>query len=569
MDLLAEYQFDITYVPGTQNAAADALSRLPALEYEEDMLVNVVSTSTSDPETREELIKGYQEDSQFKEIYEILDKQKPVPEELKNHMRHYSLGNDRLLYFSTPPENKPFRLCIPISPIRDTILHDAHDAPIAGHGAYMKTYDLISRAYYWPSMTKTIKKYCKTCTVCQTTKASTQKPPGYFRPLEIPKGRWQDVSMDFVTGIPTTAQGNDMILVVVDRLTKRAHFVPCQKTDGPKEVAYLFFSRIVALHGIPLVIVSDKDFRYMNRFWSSLLKICGTKMATSTTNHAQTDGLTKRVNRTLNQYLRAYINQDAHHWDYYLPLMEFAYNATYQATIRTTPFYADIGYNPRHTGVDTLVPHLDVGEDHAELHTRLATLLRQTQDYMVQGQQANETAYNKHHRHMSFKVGEWVLIDRKLYGNAAEIDLKNVPLFWGPVKVVKKLSDTAYELDLPEVKRRLRTVNIKFLKKFHRRSVYPNKPPATDTLARSRIYDINQILGRNWTKKEFLVNWIDCDPTITTIVKESWLENANPALKARLTKVWQNTMARGDVLNSTGENVRDPPRDPSDLNEDT
>jgi len=183
------------------------------------------------------------------------------------------------------------RLCIPDNKaLKLQILHDHHDAPIAGHLGIDKTYHSIANLFFWPKMSIAVKAYIKSCDGCQRNKPSSQAPTGLLQPLDIPTRNWEQVSMDFIVQLPVTKKGNDSIFVVVDRLSKRVHFIPTVTKVTAPEVAQLFFDHVFRLHGLPKVIVSDRDPKFISLFWKDLLKQLGTQAAMSTAHHSQTDG---------------------------------------------------------------------------------------------------------------------------------------------------------------------------------------------------------------------------------------------------------------------------------------
>ncbi|TYJ95735.1 ty3-gypsy retrotransposon protein [Cucumis melo var. makuwa] len=178
---------------------------------------------------------------------------------------------------------------------------------------------------------------------CTRVKAPRQKPAGLLQPLSIPKWKWENVSMDFITGLPRTLRGFTVIWVMVDRLTKSAHFVSGKSTYTTSKWAQLYMSEIVRLYGVPVSIVSDRDARFTFKFWKGLQTAMGTRLDFSTTFHPQTDSQTERLNQVLEDMLRACALEFRGSWDSHLHLMEFAYNNSYQATIGITPFEALYG----------------------------------------------------------------------------------------------------------------------------------------------------------------------------------------------------------------------------------
>ena len=156
---------------------------------------------------------------------------------------------------------------------------------------------------------------CSECDVYQRIKASHLKVAGILQPLSIPSWKWEDISMDFIVVLPNTSQKHDSIWVIVDRLTKTAHFLPVQTTYSAKKYAQIYLDQIVRLHGIPKTIISDRGAQFVTRFWEQLQDSLGTKLIHSSTYHPQTDGQTERVNQILEDMLRACVIWYDKNWD--------------------------------------------------------------------------------------------------------------------------------------------------------------------------------------------------------------------------------------------------------------
>ena len=149
--------------------------------------------------------------------------------------------------------------------------------------------------------------------------------------------------MAFVTELPQTRRQHDAIWVIVDRLTKSAHFLPVSNDDPLDKLAQLYVEEIVRIHGVPISIVTDQDPKFTSRFWSSLQDAMGTRLHFYTSFHPENDGQSKRTIQTLEDMLRACMIEFKGSWDTHLSLMEFAYNNSYQSSIRMAPFEALYG----------------------------------------------------------------------------------------------------------------------------------------------------------------------------------------------------------------------------------
>jgi hypothetical protein len=164
-----------------------------------------------------------------------------------------------------------------------------------------------------------------------------------LHPLKVPEWKWEEIGMDFIVGLPQTCDGYDSIWVIVDRLTKVAHFILVKITYSGAQLAELYMSRIVCLHGVPKKIVSYRGTQFTSRFWKRLHESMDTKLNFISAYHAQIDGQTERTNQVLEDMLRACALKYGKSWDKSLPYVEFSYNNSYQASLKTAPFEALYG----------------------------------------------------------------------------------------------------------------------------------------------------------------------------------------------------------------------------------
>jgi transposase InsO family protein len=176
------------------------------------------------------------------------------------------------------------------------------------------------------------------CDVCQRVKAEHQRLAGLLYPLKIPEWKWEEIGMDFITGLPRTLKGYGSIWVIVDRPTKVAHFIPVRTNYTGAKLAELYMARIVSLHGVPKKIILDRGSQFTPEFWKSFQENMDTKLKYSSTYHPQTDGQTERTNQVLEDMLRACALQHGSSWDKSLPYAEFSYNNSYQASLKISPF---------------------------------------------------------------------------------------------------------------------------------------------------------------------------------------------------------------------------------------
>jgi hypothetical protein len=197
-------------------------------------------------------------------------------------------------------------------------------------------------------MKREIAQYVSECDTCQRIKASHLKSAGALRPQSIPSWKWDDIIMDFNVSLPNTSRHHDSIWVIMDRLTKVAHFLAVHTTDKAQKYAELHIDRIVCLHGLPQTIVSDQGAQFVARFWEQLQESLGTKLIRSSVYHPQTDGQTERVNQNFEDMLRACAIDYDKNWDKYLSLAEFAYNNSYQSSLKRHPLKPYMGEGVEH-----------------------------------------------------------------------------------------------------------------------------------------------------------------------------------------------------------------------------
>ncbi|GKD28225.1 putative reverse transcriptase domain-containing protein [Tanacetum coccineum] len=261
---------------------------------------------------------------------------------------------------------------------------------------------------------------------------------------EIPEWKWEHITMDFVTGLPRMSSGYDSIWVIVDRLTKSAHFLPIKKTDSMEKLTRLYLKEVVCRHGVPLSIISDRDSQFTSGFWRSLQNALGTNLNMSTTYHPETDGQSERTIQTLEDMLRAYVINFGGSWDRHLPLVEFFYNNSYHASIKATPFKALYGRKCR-----SPVCWSEVGDS----QLTGPELICETTEKIIQIKNRLLTARS---RQKSYADG----VIR--FGKRGKLS----PRYVGPFKIIKRIGPMAYQLELQKKLRGIHnTFHVSNLKK--------------------------------------------------------------------------------------------------------
>ena len=390
------------------------------------------------------------------------------------------------------------KVYIPMA-LRQQCIEEMHDTPYSGHKGIAKSIAAISRTYWWPNMKAEITKFVTTCLKCQRNKASTQKPGGKLQPLQVPADRWSEVTMDFITGLPCTPKGHDAVMVMCDRLTKMVYFAPCTKECDAKDAALLFRKYVFVNHGMPEVIISDRDTRFTSRFWQELMNAIGTKQRLSTAFHPQTDGQTERVNRVLEEYLRHFINPSQTDWDEWLDLAQFAYNNSHHEAIGTTPFYINYGRHPRlptGLGKNTRFPAVD------EFITTIADIVNKAKERLEGARQRAKHYSDPKRKELAFKPGDEVLLSTRFIQLKVPGVNKLLPKYIGPFTVKNALSEVTYRLHLPDCMKCHDVFHLSLLRPFHKDDRYQPPPLPFEFNEEDGLwFEINCILKHRWVKR--------------------------------------------------------------------
>lgn len=474
----------IKYLPGKANVVADALSRRP--DHRLCVLTSVSGQSDLLARIREasETVQGSQE------INDLLSSN-----------ASYNLEN-KLLYFGS-------RVYVPTA-LRALLIQEHHDVGVGGHLGISKTLNYLRRQFFWPAMHKMVTEYVKTCEWCQRVKKSNQAPAGLLQPLPVPQRKWESVSMDFIVGFPTTSNGYDSVLVVVDRLTKFVLFLPTTSTITAHGTAQLFFDRVVTLFGLPQDIVSDRDPKFTSEFWQCLWDRFGTKLSMSTAYHPQTDGQTERINRVLEEMLRSYIKHTPLLWDQYLAVAAFAYNNATQESTGYSPYFLNFG---RHPNLPTTVNAAADTPDVEQFVQDLQRCLHHAKACINTAQQKQKRNADKRRRAVSYEEGDEVLLSSKHHPLYPNLPTKLQTPWIGPFKIIRKISDNNYQLDLKS--NTYSTFHVSVLRPYHDGSAtFPERnkdaePPPVIT-RRGQAYYIPEHIVKRQAKGKipgYMVKW--------------------------------------------------------------
>ena len=272
MAFLSDFNFEVRHIKDKENKVADALSRrihginqMMLSQTKSDLLDKVKVAST--------------QDADYSKLLNEIQNTK-----VNLNGTAFKIDQKGLIWFKD-------RLYIPKNlDIKLLILNEMHKPPYAGHPGYRKMITALRKQFFWLGLKTDLVDYLSKCLECQQIKVEHGHPAGLLQPLPVPKWKWEIVSLDFITGLPRTQKQHDSIMVVVDKLSKSAHFIPVKSTHKAADIAEIFLKEIFRLHGVPKVVISDRDVKFTSIFWKSLLAGLETQINFSTSYHPEMDG---------------------------------------------------------------------------------------------------------------------------------------------------------------------------------------------------------------------------------------------------------------------------------------
>ncbi|GJX04573.1 putative reverse transcriptase domain-containing protein [Tanacetum coccineum] len=399
IELFSDYDCEIRYHPGKANVVADALSRKERVKPKRVRAMNMILYSS----IKDRILAAQKE---------VVDESAGLQRGLDEMIEQRSDGT---LYYLD-------RIWVPLKgEVRTLIMDEAHKLRYSVHlGADKMYYDLRDR-YWWPGMKKDLAEY-----------------------------KWEGIAMDFVTKLPRTSSGHDTIWVIMDRLTKSAHFLPMREDYKMERLARLYSNEIVARHGVPILIISDRDSRFTSRFWQSIQEALGTRLDISTAYHPQTDGQSEHTIQTLEDMLRACVLDFGGSWEVHLPLVEFSYNNSYHFSVRCALFEALYGRKCR-----SPIMWAEVGEGQLirpELVQETTKKISQIKDRLKAARDRQKSYADKRRKPLEFSVGDYVLLKVLPWKGVVRFGKKGklAPRFVRPFEIIEKVGPVAYRLDLLE-----------------------------------------------------------------------------------------------------------------------
>jgi hypothetical protein len=416
----------------------------------------------------------------------------------------------------------------------DEFLREFHSHPLHGHQGVTKTWKRLKDQGH--SYTRQdVENVIKQCDLCKKTKSQRHKPYGNLQALPVAERPWESITMDFITKLPLSEEPStgifyDSIMVIVDRFTKYSYYLPHREATNAEELSYVFYRHIVADHGLPKEIISDRGPTFAAKFWQALMAHLGLNHKLSTAFRPQTDGQTERMNQVLEQYLRCYVNYEQDDWVEKLPSAQLAYNTAYNESTKLTPACANKGFTPDayHNAREpkSINPAAIIkSEDLKTLHQEMRTELEFVRNRM------NKYYDPKRMKGPSFSEGDMVYLATKNISTkrpSKKLDYKYI----GPYKILQKISENNYKLDLPPKVRLHPIVHIALLESAADtiQVKIGNEP---EEIEGPEVYEAEEIrkMRKENGRKEYLVKWKNYPESENTWEPAKHLANAQRLLK--------------------------------------
>jgi transposase InsO family protein len=341
-------------------------------------------------------------------------------------------------------KNRIYVQCV--AKIREDMIELIHGSILSGHPGMAKTVELITRNWWWPNLKKDVDTYIKACETCQRAKPDRTKQAVPLQPHDSPPHPWHTISVDLI-GPLVMSKGKNSILVVVDKFSKKAYFVPTNDTITSMGIANLYREQIFPEHGLPQKVVSDRGTQFVSGFMRGLYELLQIQANPSTAYHPQTDGQTERMNQELEEYLRIYVNQKQNNWVEWLPIAQFCHNDRKHSATGYSPFQVNNGRHPYKGPGGGYETTNEGAEKYVE---KIHKIWEEVQGNLNAANEWMKRQYNKRRNpSRQYQKGDQVYLDAaniKTTRSSKKLDAK----YYGPFEVVESVGKSAYQLRLPQ-----------------------------------------------------------------------------------------------------------------------
>ncbi|GBG87866.1 hypothetical protein CBR_g46022 [Chara braunii] len=497
------FDFELKHKKGCYNKVVDALSHRP------DSFALISSTHSFGEEVRQTIARLLPQDPTYGPIVRNLLAD-------PNAEPGYAMSSDLLYTYSRGEEC----LCIPEDQqLRTLLMSECHDA--RGHFGFLKSYAALSQRFFWKEMRSEMLRYVETCELCQRNKVQHKPPPGLLKPLPIPDGPAQSVSIDFTDLGKTTPRGMRQVMVCVDRFSKYAEFIPLPEVASVPAVRAAFSERWVTHHGPPTSIVSDRDPRFCSDEWQSYCKdYLHSRLDMTSGRHPEANGQAEVMNQVLFQLLRPVISPDQQDWDLHLARAQLMYNMSVHSSTGFSPYRLHWGQESRQP-LDDIIDKAktDLTPGTAEFTRRYRLDVERARANLFKAQKAMIEQANRHRRPSPIRTGDYVWVASLELSREEDISPKLLPKYLGPWHVLDTVGadpfGPSYTIDVPLHLRTYPVFHASKLLPFTPADAFPDQPPQWGPPILGKGYDVVSIEDEWGTgpDRQYLVKFAFQPPT--------------------------------------------------------
>ena len=551
-EIMAQYHFTITYRPGKQNILADALSRKAEevktqkekKELQRTMrifkLVQDLGDGPNDVYTLDDTeitvvgALGADAADSPSEAGDVtlldellrLNREDPTLEAYRDKARSgsggFSLLDSKYMLFQG-------RLAVPDAELlRTRIIREIHDRMTTAHPGRNKTRALVAARYWWPGLAADVDRYVANCMTCRPSKVPRDKTPGLLQPLPVVEQPWRDLVIDFKK-MPESKKGNNNLFVSIDRLTKISWSIPTRDSATAALAARLYYQGPYRIFGLPRSVVSDRGPQFISEFRQELCKILNINWKLSTSGHSQTAGQAEIMNEYIDQRLRLYVNHYQDDWDEMMPALDAVQASLPHESLGGLqphevlfgyPMPMHVDWEARTTDWSQVTPKDKLSREEAQEHVKIL------QNYVAAARQAIEKAQqamikqaNKKRRPPDFDIGDRVFVVKKNWSTTRPSDKLDYPMTRLPYKIIDKIKDNVFKLEVPPGWRATDQFNAERLRR------YPDNPlpgqvsenPEGELVGENEEWEVEQVLASRlyYHKLQYQVQWKGWDPDPT------------------------------------------------------